>query len=57
MPLPPWAERLPDGTLAAALKRVPAIPPEPLPVEPSLIDTIVADFKDGSGHDLDIDVA
>lgn len=55
MPVPAWVERLPDGSLANALKRVPAEPLPPLPREPSLIDRIVDDFRDGTGHDTELD--
>lgn len=54
MPLP-IPNQLSDGTLAAALKRVPAVPLEQIPEEPRLLDVIVQDFRDGTGHDLDLD--
>lgn len=53
MPILPGFDRLPDGTLAAAIKQVPATR-EPEPVVPKLLDELVNDFMDGTGHDTEL---
>lgn len=50
----PTRDRLPDGTLAERLKQVPAVPLPPMPREPTLIESIVDDLKETSGHDTEL---